>query len=251
MKPSSRNVLLFLALASFQWEAFAQENRPSPKLPQSEVRPAEPQRGNPPRPEAESAKSRDQEPRRPMSPERGRGEPPQGDKRDGGHGQPQNHPDRHREPLMNQDSREHRGSGPQKGTLQHKGPPNAEHPQSGPRDGDHGPRMHHDGQPHQGQPNANRNHETRRQGPQHGRLRGMKHRQRGSQNFGQNRPMPPQFHGQQHPRFQPPQQGRCSMHSRHGRGSREPSMRQGSSPQGNRPRAPMPNHQYRRSGREA
>jgi hypothetical protein len=100
---------------------------------------------------------------------------------------------------------------------------------------------------HKGPPDANRNHHAKGQGPQHGRQRGMKHRQREEQNFGQHRPMPPQFQGQQHPRFQPPQQARRFKHSRHGRGPQgQSSMRQGPSPQ-----APMPNHQDRRSGREA
>ena len=59
MKPIPRNVLLFLALASYQGAAFAQDNPPGPKPPESEVRPAEPQRGNPQRPQRRPQQQQD------------------------------------------------------------------------------------------------------------------------------------------------------------------------------------------------
>jgi hypothetical protein len=288
MKPTHRNVLLFLAMASFQGVTIAQDSLPVPKPPTSEVRPAEsPSKseskphGDRPRPEFEGEKPRGQEHKRPMNPERGRMDHPQGEKRDGDHGPRPGQPDQQRGPQMKQDGQHPRGPGPRDGQMQHDGPRDDEHKKSGPRDGDRGPRMKQDSQQHRGPdprsgemqrkgpPDGQRQDQAFRHGPQQDDRHGMKHRQHGPQHFGQKRPMPPlasphqgkdhrgpmqpHFGGPAKPRFNPSEQGRHSMHRKHHRGSRgQQSMRQGPPPQagGNRHQAPVPHHQERREGRD-
>lgn len=217
MKPTHRNVLLLLAVASFQGVSIAQDNPIASKPPESEVRPVEPptkpepKRGDPeskprgelPRPEPQGEKRRGQEPQHLMNPERGRGGHPQSDKREGDRG-----------PRMNQDGEKHRDpglrdgdtqrEGPSDGQRPQSGPPDGQRPQSGPPDGNRGPRMNQDReQPHRGPSprvgdrqhkgtvHDRQHYQAQRQGSPHDGQHGMKGHQGGPQNLGQQRPQPP------------------------------------------------------------